>query len=108
MRLWYTLAHVVARTTCRRPPRLIKPAVRRLEDRQLLAAPPTATMTQTATFPNLESLPNVATQAFLYFSSPMGTLTEVDVLTSGSFSSTFSAENLGSSGSTIKGTTSPN
>jgi hypothetical protein len=63
-------------------------------------------MTQTATFPNLESFPNAATQAFLYFSSPMGALTEVDVLTSGSFSSNFSAENLGSSASTIDGTTS--
>jgi hypothetical protein len=34
----------------------------------------------------------------------MGTLTEVDVQTSGSFTSTFSAENLGSSASTINGT----
>jgi hypothetical protein len=106
MRLWNSRAHVMSRTTCRRRPRLIKPAVGRLEDRQLLAGAPTATMTQTATFPNLESLPNVATQAFLYFSSPMGTLTEVDVLTSGSYSSKFSAENLGSSSSTIDGTTS--
>ena len=63
-------------------------------------------MTQTATFPNLESYPNVATQAFLYFSSTMGALTEVDVQTSGSFSSSFSAENLGSSASTINGTSS--
>jgi len=65
-------------------------------------------MSQTATFPNLESLPNVATQAFLYFSSTMGTLTEVDVATSGSYSTEFSAENLGSSSSTITGTTSGN
>jgi trimeric autotransporter adhesin len=63
-------------------------------------------MTQTATFPNLESYPNVATQAFLYFSSTMGALTEVDVQTSGSFSSSFSAENLGSSASRIDGTSS--
>jgi hypothetical protein len=63
-------------------------------------------MTQTATFPNLESYPNVATQAFLYFSSTMGALTEVDVQTSGSFSSSFSAENLGSSASSINGTSS--
>jgi hypothetical protein len=65
-------------------------------------------MSQTATFPNLESLPNVGTQAFLYFSSTMGTLTEVDVVTSGSYSTEFSAENLGSSSSAITGTTSGN
>ncbi len=82
--------------------------VQPLEGRQLLSGLPTATMTQTATFPNLESLPNVATQAFLYFSSPMGTLTEVDVVTSGSYSTEFAAENLGSSSSTITGTTSGN
>jgi hypothetical protein len=63
-------------------------------------------MTQTATFPNLESLPNVATQAFLYFSASMGTLTEVDVVTSGSYSSEFHAENLGSASAAITGTTS--
>jgi hypothetical protein len=62
-------------------------------------------MTQTATFPNLESLPNVSTQALLYFSLPMGTLTEVDVVTSGSFQTEFHAENLGPSNSTITGTT---
>jgi hypothetical protein len=65
-------------------------------------------MTQTATFPNLESLPNVATQAFLYFNSSMGTLTEVDVVTSGSYSTEFHAENLGASTSRIAGTTSGN
>jgi hypothetical protein len=65
-------------------------------------------MTQTATFPNLESQPNVATQAFLYFSAPSGTLTEVDVVTSGSFSTQFQAENLGPTSSTIEGTTSGN
>jgi hypothetical protein len=63
-------------------------------------------MTQTATFPNLESLPNVATQAFLYFSASMGTLTEVDVVTSGSYSSEFHAENLGATSAAIAGTTS--
>lgn len=83
------------------------PEVRPLEERRLLTAP-TATMTQAATFPNLESLPNVATQALLYFSSTMGTLTEVDVVTSGSFSTQFSAENLASSSSKITGTTSGN
>jgi hypothetical protein len=65
-------------------------------------------MTQTATFPNLESLPNVATQAFLYFSSTMGTLTEVDVVTSGTFSTEFAAENLASSSNAITGTTTAN
>jgi hypothetical protein len=65
-------------------------------------------MTQTATFPNLESIPNVSTQAILYFSSTMGTLTEVDLTTSGSFSTEFSAENLGSSSATIKGVTGGN
>jgi len=65
-------------------------------------------MTQTATFPDLESLPTVSNQAILYFSSTMGTLTEVDVVTSGSFSSEFSAENLGPSSSTIAGTTGGN
>jgi hypothetical protein len=65
-------------------------------------------MTQTATFPDLESFPNVSTQAILYFSSTMGTLTEVDLVTSGSFSTEFSAENLGSSSSTIKGVTAGN
>jgi hypothetical protein len=65
-------------------------------------------MTQTATFPNLESLPNVATQAFLYFSSTMGTLTEVDLVTSGTYSTEFRAENLGASSSAIAGTTTAN
>ena len=91
-----------------RPRRRLTPALRPLESRDLLSTLPTpaATMTQTATFPNLESTPNVATQAFLYFNSTMGTLTEVDVVTSGSFSTQFSAENLGSSSTTIDGTTS--
>jgi len=92
----------------RRMRRRLVPAVRPLEDRQLLSAAPTATMSQTATFPNLETLPNVANQAFLYFSSTMGTLTEVDVVTSGSYTSQFSAENLGSTASTITGTTTAN
>jgi hypothetical protein len=65
-------------------------------------------MTQTVTFPNLESLPNVGTQALLYFSSAMGNLTEVDLVTSGSFSTEFHAENLGPSSATIAGTTSGN
>jgi hypothetical protein len=65
-------------------------------------------MTQTAAFPNLESLPNVSTQAILYFSSTMGTLTEVDLVASGSFSTEFSAENLGASSATIKGVTAGN
>jgi hypothetical protein len=65
-------------------------------------------MIQTATFPDLESLPNVSTQAILYFSSTIGTLTEVDVVTSGSFNTQFHGENLGSSSSTIEGTTTAN
>jgi hypothetical protein len=65
-------------------------------------------MTQTATFPNLESLPNVSTQAILFFSPTMGTLTEVDLVTSGSFSTQFHAENLGSSSATLKGITTGN
>jgi hypothetical protein len=92
----------------RRSRRRLIAAVGFLEDRQLLSGSPTATMTQTATFPNLESYPNAASQAFLYFSSTMGTLTEVDVMTSGSFSTQFSAENLGGSTSAIEETTSAN
>jgi hypothetical protein len=97
-----------------RSTRRLTPTIVPLEGRQLLSVSPTpgltptATMTQTATFPNLESLPNVASQAFLYFSSTMGTLTEVDITTSGSFTTQFSAENLGSSATTIEGTTSAN
>ena len=97
-----------------RPRRRLTLSVRPLEGRQLLSASPpgalnpSATMTQTATFPNLESLPNVGTQAFLYFSSTMGTLTEVDLVTSGSYSTEFHAENLGPSSTTIEGTTSGN
>ena len=63
-------------------------------------------MTQTATFPDLESAPTASSQAILYFSSTIGTLTEVDLVTSGSFQSQFWAENLGHSASTIQGTTS--
>jgi hypothetical protein len=85
----------------------MSPAVGLLERREMLTGP-TATMIQTATFPNLEALPNAATGAFLYFSSSMGTLTEVDVVTSGSFSTEFSAENLGSSSNVITGTTTAN
>src|SRR5262249_29879252 len=106
MRLLNTLARVALRVASRRPSRQMAPSVRQLEDRQLLSAAPTATMTQTATFPNLEGFPNAATQAFLYFRAPMGPTNEVDVQTSGTFTSKFSAENLGSSQSTINGTTS--
>jgi hypothetical protein len=97
-----------------RPRRRLTLSVRPLEGRQLLSSSPavglnpSATMTQTATFPNLESFPNRATQAFLYFSSTMGTLTEVDVVTSGSYTTEFHAENLGPSSATIAGTTSAN
>ena len=65
-------------------------------------------MTETATFVNLESNPTLSDQALLYFSSTMGNLTEVDLVTSGSFQSRFSAENLGSSSGTITGTTGGN
>ena len=75
----------------RRLRRRLSPAVKPLEGRQLLSAlpagdpPPSATMTQTATFPNLESFPTATTQALLYFSSTIGTLTEVGVETSGAY-----------------------
>jgi hypothetical protein len=92
-------------TSCR-PRRGFRPAGRPLEGRQLLSA--AATMTQTATFPDLESHPTVSDQALLYFGATMGTLTEVDVVTSGSFTSRFSAENLGDSGNSITGTTAAN
>lgn len=94
----------------RRPRRALSPAVRTLEGRQLLTAgaAASATMTQTATFPDLESYPTLSDQSLLYFSATMGTLTEVDVVTSGSFQSQFSAENLASSPRTITGTTAAN
>ena len=93
----------------RRARRRLTPAVRSLEGRLLLSAlPVTATMTQTATFPNLESQPNVSDAAILYFSSSIGTLTEVDVVTSGSYTTQFYAENLGATSSKITGTTSGN
>ena len=92
--------------TRRHPRRGFTPAVRPLEGRRLLTA--SATMTQTATFPDLESHPTVSDQALLYFSATMGTLTEVDLVTSGSFRSQFSAENLGASSSSITGTTTAN
>jgi hypothetical protein len=78
----------------RRPRRRLTPAVRALEGRQLLSASPagnllpSATMIQSATFPNIKSLPNLADQAFLYFSPTMGTLTEVDLVTTGPCSGT--------------------
>jgi hypothetical protein len=87
----------------RRRRRAFTPAVRPLEGRRLLTA--SATMTQTATFPDLESYPNLSDQALLYFSATMGTLTEVDLVTSGSFQSQFSAENLGPTSNAITGTT---
>src|SRR5262249_44073547 len=95
----------------RRPRRRLAPAVRPLEGRQLLSGPPpggaapAAVMTQTATFPELQSSPSASTQAILYFDSTIGTLTEVDVVTSGSFETEFYAEQLGPSSRTIEGTT---
>ena len=91
----------------RRRRRVFMPTVRPLEGRQLLSGP-TATMTQTMTFPDLEAYPTVADQAMLYFNGTMGTLTEVDLVTSGSFQTQFQAENLSSSGRTISGTTTGN
>jgi hypothetical protein len=89
--------------------RQLTPVVRALEDRQLLTGPvASAVMTQTATFPDLETIPKVSDQAILYFSSTMGTLTEVDIVTSGLFKSEFYAENLGPSASTVQGATSGN
>jgi hypothetical protein len=98
----------------KRSRRQLRPAVHALEGRQLLSGSsasvpaPTATMTQTATFPNLESFPDAATQAFLYFNSSMGTLTEVDLVTSGSYTTQFEAQNLGATSSEITGTTTGN
>jgi hypothetical protein len=91
----------------RRVRRRLNPAVGQLEGRTLLSnVMATATMTQTATYPILESSPNTATQAFLYFSAPMGTLTQVDVITSGTFTTQFYAENPRPTNSQITGTTS--
>lgn len=94
----------------RRPRRALTPAVRSLEGRCLLTggAPTTAVMSQTVTFPDLESNPALSTQGVLYFSPTMGTLTEVDLVTSGAFTSQFSAENLASTSRTIEGTTAAN
>jgi hypothetical protein len=94
----------------RRPRRGLTPAVQGLEGRRLLTGgdPASATMSQTATFPDLESNPALSDQVLLYFNGTMGTLTEVDVVTSGSFSTQFSAENLASSGRTVQGTTGGN
>jgi hypothetical protein len=94
----------------RRPRRGLAPAVRPLEGRRLLSggSPASATMTQTVTFPDLESQPDLSSQLLLYFSPTMGTLTEVDVVTSGSFTSQFSAENAASTGQTVQATTSAN
>jgi hypothetical protein len=65
-------------------------------------------MTQTETFPDLEANPALSDQALLYFSATMGTLTEVDVVTSGSFTSQVSVENAASTGQTVQATTSAN
>lgn len=102
------LAHRFDSSVVRRPRRGLVPAVRPLEDRRLLTAPATAAMTQTVTFPDLESYPALSDQALLYFSGTMGTLTEVDLVTSGSFQTRFLAENLGSAGGTVSGTTAGN
>jgi hypothetical protein len=75
-------------STCdRRRLRQFTAAVLPLEDRRLLSA--SAMMTQTAAFPDVVSHPNVSTQAFLYFDSSMGTLKEVDVVATGSFTAQF-------------------
>jgi hypothetical protein len=47
---------------------------------------PSAVMTQTATFPNIELRPKIKTQSILYFFTPMGTLNEVDLILSASAS----------------------
>jgi hypothetical protein len=86
----------------------LAPAVVPLEDRRLLSGSSSAVMTQTATFPNIESAPNASTQAILYFSQAMGTLTEVDLVTSGSIRAEFQAENLGTTTTTIEGTVAGN
>ena len=75
--------------------RRLAPAVVPLEDRRLLSGSSSAVMTQTATFPNIELAPKASTQAILYFSPTMGTLTEVDLVTTGSIGAGFQAENLG-------------
>ena len=79
----------------RRARRALVPTPSALEDRRLLTA--SAAMSQTALFPDLEANPNLATQGLLYFSPAMGTLTEVDIVTSGSFTSQFSGANQNSS-----------
>ena len=103
-----SLSHRLFPQVGRRPRRGLMPAVRPLEGRRLLTGgpPAAATMSQTVTFPDLESMPNVSDQAALYFSATMGTLTEVDVVTSGSFTSQVSAENAASTGQTVQATTS--
>ncbi len=90
-------------TSCRRARRALVPTPSALEDRRLLTA--SATMSQTATFPDLEVNPNLATQGLLYFSPAMGTLTEVDVVTSGSFTSQFLGANQNAS---VTGSTTAN
>ncbi len=90
-------------TSCRRARRALVPTPSALEDRRLLTA--SAMMSQTATFPDLEVNPTLATQGLLYFSPAMGTLTEVDVVTSGSFTSQFLGANQNA---TVAGSTSAN
>ncbi len=102
-----TLVHRHFPRATHRPRRRLAPAVCPLESRRLLTGSPSAsaTMTQTATFPDLEGHPGLSDQAILYFAATMGTLTEVDLVTSGSFTSRFAAENLAPAARTIAGTT---
>ena len=88
--------------------RRLAPAVVPLEDRRLLSGSSSAVMTQTATFPNIELAPKASTQAILYFSPTMGTLTEVDLVTSGSVGAGFQAENLGTTTTAIEATVAGN
>jgi hypothetical protein len=86
----------------RRRRRQFTAAVIPLEDRRLLSTSAgsglsSAVMTQTARFPNIVSFPDVSDQAILYFSPNMGILTEVGLMTSGSFTAQF-----GSGGSSVK------
>jgi hypothetical protein len=69
-------------------------AVIPLEDRRLLSNvpgldPSSAVMTQTAWFPNIQTNPTLSDQAILFFSPTMGTLKEVDVVTTGLFTAQF-------------------
>ena len=100
-----TLAERICLPAARdRRSRRLAPAVVPLEDRRLLSGSSSAVMTQTATFPNIELAPKASSQAILYFSPTMGTLTEVDLVTSGSIGAGFQAENLGTTTTSIEGT----